>query len=168
MATVRIARPYYRVHIICNRRYRLINVCFLFLLYCILWFISFTFRFTLVLYFFSPGSIISTVTLSATGFVVMFVISDSSCGDCRCEWCWCWRCDDPCRSWWAPPETLPGATELLRFERTEVAEALLALPRDSDWEPAEGTHIERGLNTFAKPCYVPRAAARNAARAQAQ
>lgn len=64
---------------------------------------------------------------------------------------------------------MPGATELLRFERTEVAEALLALPRDSDWEPAEGhTHIKRGLNTFVKPCYVPRAAARNAATAQAQ
>lgn len=95
------------------------------------------------------GSMISTVTLSATGLVVMLVVSACSWGDSSwwCGWCWWWPCGwcccgcwccrwaDPWRSWWAAA-TLPGATELLRLERTEAAEALLALPCESS--PREG------------------------------
>lgn len=81
----------------------------------------------------------------------MLVTSDWSCGDCGWDccccwwWCppcgWCWRWADPWRSWWP---TLPGATELLRLERTDVAEALLALPCDSEWEPVDGSIHQKG------------------------
>lgn len=108
-------------------------------------------------FFYFYGSIISTVTLSATGFEVIFVIRGCWCGSfslscCwwfnKCSWCWSWLCWCNC---WAVLNFLSflSAPELDLVDRKEVAEALL-LPREPRRDPVGINYLLfYDLNIFA-------------------